>query len=389
MRDGQPPERSTQPTERPTRPAELPKQPAEQATQPAKPPKQPAEQTPAERPTRPAGQARQPAEVPEQRPEPDEAPPVMAAPAKNAKKAAPVKKTTPAKKASPIKKAATDAASTAKAAAKKAGAAKKATAAKPVAVTNATPPESEGVVAATEPEPEPIVAPSVGGESPDDSPRAQTDKPDASPEVSDIRFNPGTINPAFLPEMLALAAVERFGGEARRRVEWYRVTYPGADGDAVSRAIAREFVRRARRQGFAAGLAGSAGLIVEAAGLGWLQAKLVLHLAAAYGHDPEDRRRAAELLVLQRVHGTVETAEAAVRAAEMDGARRADRRARASRMTAPLARVVGAGIVRAATARLVRRVVPGAGAIVGYVTAERSTEQLAARAMRFYRNIRR
>jgi uncharacterized protein (DUF697 family) len=188
-----------------------------------------------------------------------------------------------------------------------------------------------------------------------------------------------TLISAHLPETLALAAVDHLGAGARQRVAWYRFTYPDANGDALSRAITHEFVRRARRQGFAAGLVGPAGLVVEAAGVAWLQAKLVLHLAAAYGHDPEDRRRAAELLVLQRVHGTVETAEEAVRAAE---------RRDPGRATAPLARMAGAGLLRAAAARLARRFVPGAGMVVGSVTAARSTERLAARAVQYYRGFK-
>ncbi|WP_432981485.1 hypothetical protein [Dactylosporangium sp. CA-233914] len=183
--------------------------------------------------------------------------------------------------------------------------------------------------------------------------------------------------------------MERLGAGARRRVEWYQLTYPDADRDALSRAITHEFVRRARRQGFATAVAGPAGLVVEAAGVAWLQAKLVLHLAAAYGHDPENRRRAAELLVLQRVHATVETAEAAVRAAERKGSRRAG----VERLTSPLARAIVPGLLRAAVTRLARRLVPGrsrglaigAGLAVGSIAAARSTERLAARTVRYYR----
>ena len=196
----------------------------------------------------------------------------------------------------------------------------------------------------------------------------------------------GGIDPAYLPEVLAVAAVDRLGDTARRRVAWYAVRYPGVGADAVSRAITREFVRRARRQGFAAGVAGPVGLLIEAAGVNWLQAKLVLHLAAAYGHDPLDRRRAAELLVLQRVHGSIEAAEAAIRAAEQEsGAGRAGRGAVLSRLSGPLARAMGGGLLQAAAARFARRLVPGAGAVLGSVAAARSTEMLAARAVRYYR----
>jgi hypothetical protein len=48
-------------------------------------------------------------------------------------------------------------------------------------------------------------------------------------------------------------------------------------------------------------------------------AELILHLAAAYGLDPTDPRRAADLLLITRVHPTRSDAEAALEAARRDG----------------------------------------------------------------------
>ncbi|WP_433053196.1 hypothetical protein [Dactylosporangium sp. CS-033363] len=333
------------------------------------------------------------------------------------KKAAPTKETVeevppaaeatpPAKKAAKATKAAQPAEPVKKAVAKKAPA-KKAAVTKATSAMSSEPiveqpqtviPAPRNAPAATAPEPQPVIAaagtkPEAAQIQPKPEVAAVEDEqaPAPTPAVSIAAKSDeatGGINPAYLPESLAIAAVERLGAGAKRRVDWYKVTYPDADGDALSRAITREFVRRARRQGFAAGLVGPTGLVVEAAGVAWLQAKLVLHLAAAYGHDPEDRRRAAELLVLQRVHGSVETAEAAVMAAERTAGRRASRRVGADRVSAPLARMVGAGLLRAAATRIARRFVPGAGLVVGSVTAARSTERLAARAVRYYRGFR-
>ncbi|MFI5915573.1 hypothetical protein [Dactylosporangium sp. NPDC051541] len=347
--------------------------PAEEAT-PAKQ-SAPAKKTAAAKKTTPP---------PEPEPElpPPPAPPAAAKKAV-AKKATPTKKATPAKKAPATKAPATKVPAT-KAAAKKTAPPEeppaKKTAAKKAAVKKATPP------AATTPEPEPIIEPPRPVIS--EEPKVEPTQPVSVDEQSDEPTDSSGLNPAYIPETLALAAVDRLAAGAKRRVGWYQLTYPGVDGEAISRAITREFVRRARRLGFAAGLVGPTGLVVEAAGVAWLQAKLVLHLAAAFGHDPQDRRRAAELLVLQRIHGTVETAEAAVRAAERADGRRANPRVAADRVGGPLARMVGGGLLRAAAARLARRVVPGAGLIVGSVTAARSTERLAARAVRYYRGFR-
>jgi hypothetical protein len=365
--------------------------PPEPRTAPPEQRTAPPEQRTASPEQRPASPEQRPASSAPRAVRPEVAPEVPVAPAK---KATPATKTTPVKKAAVAKKAAkaqsvepkpvapapepvVEVEAPAKKAAPKKAAVKKAVVKKAAPVKKAA--KAVKAVKAVE-APEPVEVAAVSN----DTPVVVAPAPEADEAV--VSFRAGDINPAFLPEMLALAAVERLGAAAQRRISWYRMHYPDADRDAVSRAVTREFVRRARAQGFAAGLAGTAGLLIEPAGIGWLQAKLVLHLAAAYGHDPEDRRRAAELLVLQRVHGTVETAEAAVRAAEQAGAaRRANPRIGASRMTAPLARLVGAGIARAAVARVARRIVPGAGAIVGSVSAARGTERLAARAVRYYR----
>ncbi|MEV0131727.1 hypothetical protein AB0H83_25100 [Dactylosporangium sp. NPDC050688] len=240
-----------------------------------------------------------------------------------------------------------------------------------------------------QPEPEPQPAP-----QPEPTPQPKAQSLVAAPVAAEAAETPGRapvgerrgINPAYLPEFLALSAVARLGAGARERVAWYAVNYPDADGDAVGRAITREFVRRARRQGFAAGAAGSLGLLVEAAGVNWLHAKLVLHLAAAHGHDPLDRQRAAELLVLQRVYAEIETAEAALLAAEQaQRSRRAGSGVGVARLASPLGRAIGGGLLQAAGVRIARRAVPGIGPVLGAVAAVRSTEAIAMRATRYYR----
>src|SRR5262249_47033550 len=106
------------------------------------------------------------------------------------------------------------------------------------------------------------------------------------------------------PELLALTAVRRLGDEARTSTAWLRDTYPNATSDGLPRPATQRFVRRARNRGAAAGLTSPYALLPEAGGLAWLQARLVLHIAAAFGHDPTDPQRAAEILMLQRIHAT-------------------------------------------------------------------------------------
>jgi hypothetical protein len=201
-------------------------------------------------------------------------------------------------------------------------------------------------------------------------------------------------HPQYGPELLALAAVERLGSEARAHTDWLLDRYPDATPDGLARLATQRFVRRARRNGAIAGLAGSLAVLAETGDLGLIQARLVLHLAAAYGHEPTDRERAAELLVLQQVHPSVETARATLDAADSRAATDADdappaRRSApsvaAARLVTPLTRAAGLSVIRAGATHLAGRVVPGAGVVVGALWAARSTERLAARATRFYR----
>jgi hypothetical protein len=178
-----------------------------------------------------------------------------------------------------------------------------------------------------------------------------------------------------------LAAVEHLGPEARSYANWLRDTYPNATPDGLARLATRRFVRQARNRGAAAGMSGPLALLVEAGGLGWLHARLVLHLAAAYGLDPTSPARAAELLVLQQVHGSIDTAEAAIEAATTAVTE-------APRRLISVGRAVGAGALRAGVARAASKFVPGGAAIVGALTGARSTERLAVRAIRYYRAAR-
>ena len=60
------------------------------------------------------------------------------------------------------------------------------------------------------------------------------------------------------------------------------------------------------------GATGLPGAVVDVGVLAWTQARMVLHMAAAYGVDPTDPERATDLLVLQRVHKVAETARLAL-----------------------------------------------------------------------------
>ncbi|MFD2768393.1 hypothetical protein [Micromonospora eburnea] len=195
-------------------------------------------------------------------------------------------------------------------------------------------------------------------------------------------------HPGYAPELLALAAVDVLGPSARDWVERTRGVYPDAGADGLARLATRRFVRLA---GTGAAFAAGTGLlapVTELAAVLWTQASLVLRLAAIYGRDPGHPDRAAELLVLTRVHPDTATARAALDAVRAAGApvdgpwhRAAEA---AWRLAMPLAAQAGGWL----GLRLVSRLLPGAAVLAAAASDSAAAERLAARAVARYRPAR-
>jgi hypothetical protein len=145
------------------------------------------------------------------------------------------------------------------------------------------------------------------------------------------------LTPGAVPQLLAEAAVERFGDSVDRYLRWLQETYPQATPDGLAR-LATE--RLTRHLGYAT-LTGPAGAVA----LVPAQALLVLHIAAAYGRDPRDPQRVPELLAL------------------------VEPRALAGPL---LGQVAG-------------RLLPGAGMVVGLLAGAGTLDRTARRAIAFYR----
>jgi hypothetical protein len=206
----------------------------------------------------------------------------------------------------------------------------------------------------------------------------------AAPSWASLRTTP-----EYVPELLALAAVSRLGPQIRDHTAWLRDTYPGATSEGLARLATQRLVRQARNQGAITGLAGALTVLVDVAALAWTQASLVLHVAAAYGRDPADPQRAAELLVLWQVHPSVEAGRLAVDAAHDPQAHpRTNPQSPAQpliRLARPAYRLARTGVLPVSVVQRAARLVPGAGAVVGALADARSVERLAARAVQFYR----
>jgi|GEM_PF-1111449 len=293
----------------------------------------------------------------------------------SAKKAAPAKKAaakkaTPAAESTPAEKpAAKKAAPAEKPAAKKTTPTKTAAPAKKTAVKK-TAPTKKTTAKKAAPAPDPAGTPPPG-------------------PVPSSTLRHLLARPAYAPELLALAAVERIGPAARDWAARLRDDYPAASDDALARLAARRFTRLAGAGAAVATAGGLLGPALELVTLGWTQAAVTLHVAAAYRHDPTDRDRAAELLALTGMQPDVAAAHAALDAAgrptadddEDPALRLLDG---AQRFTEAVSRLTDGGWT---LLRLPARFLPGGRALVAWSGDTLLLERLAARASAHYRPV--
>jgi hypothetical protein len=183
------------------------------------------------------------------------------------------------------------------------------------------------------------------------------------------------------PEHVALAAAAKHGPAA---ADWVaeRTGRYAVDGADLARMAKRRHATLARFEGAATGVGGFVTLLPDLAALAWIQSRLVFFVAAAYGFDPLDPMRPAELLVLRDLYPDPATARRA-----LDGlgttvaeAYVGSRMQRDEALAARLALMVG----KRGLKRLAGRLVPGFAIMFNAVTNERDTRRLADRCIRFY-----
>jgi len=212
---------------------------------------------------------------------------------------------------------------------------------------------------------------------------------------SETEAPPGTLwsrmkcDPQYAPEHLALEAVRRLGPEAAQWADRMRAEHPDATDDAIAELAVHRFTTLARISGAVSGATGLPGAVLDVGVLAWTQSRMVLHIAAAYRFDPTQTDRAADLLVLQRVHKAAESARLALGAAA--GRERASRLFSLATSGPLTGMMVKLGVrlahmagVRAAK-RIFAKIVPGAAVVLGTWVNSAATKGLAARARDLYR----
>ena len=188
-------------------------------------------------------------------------------------------------------------------------------------------------------------------------------------------------DPLRAPEHVALAASEYHGPAASAWADRRRRVY-GTDPKTLAQMARRRHVNLASVEGAATGVGGFITLLPDLVGLAWIQSRLVFFIAAAYGFDPNDPMRPAELLVLNGLYDTPGEARAALdgMGKSMAEAWVGGKMTRDEALTLKLAKMVG----KSSGKKLVGRMIPGFAIAFNSVANRRDTNALAKRAIKFY-----
>ena len=188
-------------------------------------------------------------------------------------------------------------------------------------------------------------------------------------------------DPVRAPEHIALAASEKHGPAAEAWAAEKRRRF-AHDGPELAEMAKRRHATMARFEGAATGIGGVFTMVPDMAALVWIQSRLVFFIAAAYGYDPRDPMRPAELLVVTNLYPDVATARAA-----LDGVGKTiaesyigSKLEREEVLAVRLAKMLGQRSAR----KLAGRLIPFAAVAFNAIGNERTTRQLADRAIRFY-----
>jgi hypothetical protein len=189
------------------------------------------------------------------------------------------------------------------------------------------------------------------------------------------------LDPIRAPEHIALAAARTFAPQAERWAADKRARF-AVQPDELAKMAKKRHATLARFEGAATGVGGVVTMVPDLVALAWIQSRLVFYIAAAYGYDPHNPMRPAELLVLHDFYPDPVTARRA-----LDGvgttvveAYIGSRVQREEALALRLAKFLG---VRSAR-KLAGRLIPGVAIAFNAIGNERRTRALADRAMRFY-----
>src|SRR3954462_1517633 len=188
-------------------------------------------------------------------------------------------------------------------------------------------------------------------------------------------------DPARAPEYVALAASERHAPAAAAWVEERRRVYAHSPAELAQMAK-RRHAALSRFGGAATGVGGLVTALPDLAAAAWIQSRMVFFIAAAYGYDPFDPMRPAELLVIRDLYPDPESARRAldgvgtlVVAAYVGSKSQRDEAIAPRRVRLWARRVTG---------RVAGGLIPFAAIAFNATGNERETRALADKTIRFY-----
>jgi hypothetical protein len=188
-------------------------------------------------------------------------------------------------------------------------------------------------------------------------------------------------HPERAPELIALAASERFGPQAE---EWVRTAGAGHTPEQLAKVAYKKHVRLARVEGGVLGLGGALTAAPDIVALIWIQSRMVFYIAAAYGYDPRHPMRPAELLALQGVYETPEQAREALDGMGKLMAQAMVEKALAGRSTDRLHRRLLKYLAKRMARRYAGRLIPFIGAPLGALQNASATKEVGRLALSYY-----
>jgi EcsC protein family len=188
-------------------------------------------------------------------------------------------------------------------------------------------------------------------------------------------------HPERAPELIALAAGDRFGPQAE---EWVRVAGAGHSPEKLAKIAYRKHVRLARLEGGVLGVGGAFTAAPDVVALIWIQSRMIFYIAAAYGYDPRHPMRPAELLALQGVYATPEEARKALDGMGKLMAQAMVEKTLAGRTTDRLHRRLLKYLARRLMRRYAGRLIPFIGAPLGAIQNGNATKYVGRLALSYY-----
>ena len=187
--------------------------------------------------------------------------------------------------------------------------------------------------------------------------------------------------PERAPELIALAAADRFGPQA---AEWARIAGPGHSPKQLARVAYRKHVRLARLEGGALGIGGVFTAAPDMVALMWIQSRMIFYIAAAYGYDPVHPMRPAELLALQGVYTSPAEARRALDGMGKLMAQAMVEKALVGRSTESLQRRLVKYLAKRLARRYAGRYIPLIGAPLGAIQNAGATKEIGKLALSYY-----